>query len=166
MVRIVALLINQVSKPKWLRDALDHLYIMVFVAPVELLELWTATLATLWGVWLIVPWTQTFASSPGYSVMAELAPEWVWGLTAITAGIVQGSSLVVGHCRIRRTAALALIALWAFVGSALITANWRALSTVTYPLFAVASVLVYLRIPRENLRSSRTPNQTAGPVHG
>lgn len=41
-----------------------------------------------WGLWLISPAWHTFGSAKLYSRMAMVAPEEVWGLVAVTSGLI------------------------------------------------------------------------------
>ncbi len=41
---------------------------------------------TVWGAWVLNPWSDLFSRAELYSVMAHMAPEWAWGAFAIFCG--------------------------------------------------------------------------------
>lgn len=42
----------------------------------------------LWGLWLAAPWWDVFSRAPLYSHLAHTLPETIWGLIAISCGLV------------------------------------------------------------------------------
>lgn len=105
------------------------------------IELYSASVALVWGVWLLGPWA-TFGSSPAYRAMADIAPEWTWGAVFAAAGLWQVSR------RDRGPAALLIAVLWSFVSAMFIAANWRGVPTVTYPALVLINVWIVLRMAR------------------
>lgn len=107
------------------------------------------------SLWLGEPYIGGFSRSPTFKVMAEIAPEWVWGGAMVIAGAVQ---LVAAFCdyeawacrinwrAVRYYTALLLIALWAFISITFIRANPGATSTAVYPIFAASDIWVYWRL--------------------
>jgi hypothetical protein len=59
-----------------------------------------------WGLWLLSPFWTVFSHAAVYSIMANIAPEWGWGLVALASGLamLRGvlhpaySNLLTGSC--------------------------------------------------------------------
>ena len=125
----------------------DFTAFVVFEAHVEPVEWYTAVNAFLWGAWLANPWMDVFGH--GYYMGMQRVPESVWGGVAMIAAAVQILGRLTGCPRVIRVGAIALVGLWLFGAGALAIQNWRFASLVTYPMMALASVLVaYRAAPR------------------
>lgn len=109
------------------------------------IEYWLASATVAWGLWLLGAW-DTFASTPAFRVVTNIAPEWVWG----TMIVIAGASLFVGLCYanvpVRKWSLLLLCLLWLAVWAGLLMGNWRGTSTIVYLHLAVLSALLYLRL--------------------
>lgn len=109
-----------------------------------------------WGFWIANPFWTVFTQAPLYDYMAALAPEWVWGGIAITAGVVICIGAVKRSYRALTTGAgvafihWLLISLMYFAGDPLNTGGITAL------LLAVYAAMVYLNI-RINFKPGRRP---------
>lgn len=148
------------SPPKQFRRLVAWL---AFDAQIELLETWTAVNAILWGLWVANPFADLFATAPGFLTMAEV-PEWLWGCTVLSAGALQLLGRLHDRPLWRRIGARTLACCWMFAAGALAWQNWRWLSSVTYPMLAMASLLVSYRAhgypaPRPVTRSP-SPEET------
>lgn len=50
----------------------------------------------LWGLWMMIPWWDTFSVAHHYDYMAGLAHEWAWGLGAVIIGVVMIYGVIKG----------------------------------------------------------------------
>ena len=109
-----------------------------------------ASSALSWGIWLLLPFN-TYGSSVTFSVLADIAPEWVVGSAMFLAGLL----LFVGGVRqsycLRRWSLVAIALMWAILWMAFLLGNWRSTATVTYIWWFVLSVYSYLRVGRNGV---------------
>ena len=99
------------------------------------------------GLWYIAPWT-TF-SPVSQRVLLAIAPEWVWGSLMALVGGVQAASVVIDdglRMRFRQRASYVSFAMLLFLSVSLIVGNWRATSTITFPLATLLAALPAIRI--------------------
>lgn len=129
------------------------------------MELFTATLATSWGLWFLVsPWSVMDANA-AYVVMRAVAAwfgltgDGLWGFLLLIGGIVQCIGFYTEHARTARAAALHLTGVWTFMGWCWIAADFRLLATITLPLYVACSMWVYYRVTQAE--KSRTARQAA-----
>lgn len=81
-------------------------------------EVIALTFTTWWALRVLVP-DQSFAAVPqAYHHMAELAPEWAWGLGVLAICLVHFIGFVLDHMTIRRAAIFATACFWGFLASA------------------------------------------------
>lgn len=112
----------------------------------EFSELLNGLAATLWGLWLLLPWN-TFGRTATFAAMRDTGvPEWLWGTVIFTLGIIQIAGLVAGWWRWRRRSALILCGVWAFIAVMFAQANISSTGTVIYPLFSLSAMWAYLRM--------------------
>jgi hypothetical protein len=130
---------------------------VVHEAHIETLELWTTMNAILWGAWLANPYTDIFAPNRNIFSTMSVLPEWVWGSVAIAGGALQIAGRLKGHPHLIRWGARMLAALWMFGAAAIAMQNWRWLSIITYPMLALASLLVSYRAASYPKRAARRP---------
>lgn len=94
-----------------------------------------------WGVNLLFNPTHTF-STPAFSVMREIAPEWAWGIACLVVGaarlivlIINGRWKKCSHARMICAAVSTFLWVGMFLGFFL--ANVGSTGTVVYLVFAV-----------------------------
>jgi hypothetical protein len=100
----------------------------------------------LWGLWLINPWWDVFTSADLYSRMSELAPEWLWGLTAI----MTGATIVYGAVRpsYKTLCVGAVVGGWHWLMSSAMyfMGNWQNTGGITSLFISLYSVFIYINI--------------------
>ena len=74
------------------------------------------------GTWLLLH-VNTFASTPSYQLLADIAPEWVWGLLFLIFGITQLTSVSLDQVRMRRISSALLALLFIIYISGVFTSN-------------------------------------------
>ena len=111
----------------------------------EFSELFGGAVAFLWGFWLLLPWS-TFAASPSFAAMSELAPEWAWGLFICSLGTTQLVGLIANRWQWRRRSTLSMCLVWVFVSVMFMIANFPSTSSVVYPLIFLSQLWAYLRM--------------------
>ena len=111
----------------------------------EFSELFGGVVAFSWGFWLLLPWP-TFAKSPTFAAMQELAPEWVWGLFICSLGATQLASLIASWWQWRRRSALGMCLVWVFISVMFWRANFSSTASVVYPFIALSQLWAYLRM--------------------
>ena len=103
--------------------------------------------AMVWGLWLLAPWA-TFTASPTFAALSALVPEELLGAVLAGLGCLRGVALLLPgeHRTFRAACALLCSAAWMFVAGALIYSSPASTAAVTYPLYAVTSAWVYVRL--------------------
>lgn len=121
---------------------------------IELVEVMSGIAALAWGLWLLIPPLDSFASSPTYNTMAMIAPEWLWGLAMSFFGSFQVQAAISHTLRSRKIAAITSSVMWLFITTMLAIGNLASTATVIYGVFTVFTVWSYLRISqRVEIRS-------------
>lgn len=108
--------------------------------------------AIFWGGWslvLLIPWATTFASAPGYRVMASIAPEGLWGWVGLFLAVNEFCAMT-SEVRRWRIAAAGLLFAWAlFIGTMLGLSNPVGTGAVVYTTVGLLSLFAFLRAFRE-----------------
>lgn len=101
--------------------------------------------AILWGLWLVNPYWDTFATTSLYVPMQHIAPEIVWGSIAIIAGGLVLVMLLQGH-QLRLMLAMGILSfVWTFIAATFITANIASTATPMYGTPAFFSAIIVIR---------------------
>lgn len=79
-------------------------------------ERWQAIMAIVWGLWLLLPW-ETFRVSVIFIGLESHAPEWVWGLATLAAGLLAFGASYNGP-GLRVLANLWMVLGWAYIAAA------------------------------------------------
>lgn len=106
-----------------------------------------STLMFFWWALILLVSTNTFSTSHSYDVMANLMPEWAWGLLCLHNGILQ----LVGMHKIdekkhkhKKIGLLIATGFWIFVATMILLGNTATTGTGTYFLFGCLNGWVYL----------------------
>jgi hypothetical protein len=118
------------------------------------LEMWTATLATCWGLWFVASQWSVMDLNAAYVVMIHVA-SWLgltgdgfWGGLLLLGGVVQWIGFYTESPPVERAAALHLTVVWTFMAWCFIVAEPRLVATITLPLYIAPSIWVYIRVTR------------------
>lgn len=136
---------HQTPQPALAQRLTARLKVLLTKKDFEFLELLGGSIGTSWGLWLLMPWP-TFAAARSFDAMREMAPEWLWGLVILLAGAAQLVGLLLDHWRGRRAGALALAAIWMFIGTMIGIASPTSTGVVVYPWLSLASLWAYWRM--------------------
>jgi hypothetical protein len=90
-----------------------------------------------WGGMLLLP-SDTFSVSQGYSLLATVAPEYVFGLVFLLAGLLYLHALIIANHIWQRRTAIVLLFLWSLVALAFAIA---APASAAWPLFVGLATL-------------------------
>jgi len=112
----------------------------------DVMELYLGILAMVWGAALLNPLASAFASTPSYSAMARLAPEWVWGVGAALVGLGILVALLFDGIRWRRVGAFAGLCYWLFVASTFAIGNLAGVGWIVYGVIAAGHAHAFLRL--------------------
>lgn len=77
-------------------------------------ERWQAVYALVWGAWLLAP-PSSFGLVPAWRILTLFAPEWVWGLASMAAGLLAFAATFNGP-GLRSAANLWMVLGWLFIG--------------------------------------------------
>ncbi|QNN98295.1 membrane protein [Streptomyces phage LilMartin] len=119
----------------------------------------------MWGLWLALPWP-TFNTGPVYGLMASLAPEIVWGVTAMCIGtlIIWGVASQTYKALLR--GALAGFYYWLVISVFYMLGSWSADGWINAFMVAVycAFVAINLRVNRKTIDSSLHDNKEVNKI--
>lgn len=124
----------------------DRLVELLVYKDFEFAELFTGLAGLLWGLWLLNPAWNSFASTTSFRAMAQLANENVWGGGMALIGLIQLWSLIRDQFFWRRRASALLCMLWAFIAVMLVRANPAGTGTVIYPLLSLSAAWAHWRM--------------------
>lgn len=120
-----------------------------------------------WGTWMAMPW-DTFGSAPSYRILEQIAPEWMWGATAIFIGTCRLCGLLFGSFPLRIFAAGAGCGIWWSTWVGIAIHEWRSVGVPVYfvlSVFCAYSLWVLIRGYRRSLRFERGGAALAGIAH-
>lgn len=124
---------------------LDRAWQLIVKREVDLLEVAYGVLMLGWGVQLILPW-ETFASAPGYRVLAQVMPEVAWGVLLIWVGVTKIGAYLLDQRRVRMMATIGAMMIWTFLSVAFGWANPYGTGIVVYPTLAFTSAVIFWRL--------------------
>jgi hypothetical protein len=105
--------------------------------------------STMLGAYLLLPF-DTFGSSPTFSVMAAMAPEWVWGSVILACGLGLLAAMWAGSVQWRLRILFPFAHLWLVVAVAIAFANWKSAGVISYIFFGIIYIATYLRLAAMN----------------
>jgi hypothetical protein len=99
------------------------------------------SLSLVFGLILLNPWVDTFASSTGYTFMASTLPEWAWGTLLVGIALVRLWTITEQHLEGRRNVALVSMGIWIFISWGFFINNpsgiWALYSLMAYHNFCI-----------------------------
>jgi hypothetical protein len=119
---------------------MKRLHWILFEASIEPLELWIGVVGLAWGLWILNPFIGL--DQP----LIRDIPQWFWALAATSSGLIQVIGCYLHRRGWRRLASAVLMATWGAASIGLIWQDWRWTTTITYPMFFLASLWVNLRV--------------------
>jgi hypothetical protein len=122
----------------WFRELLNNTH---FYAT----EAQSGILALAFGAVLLAP-ADTFGMDAAYLAMAQLAPEFAWGLFIFMLGVAQIYAIVSNIYRLRRAAIFLLTCAWFFISFMLFWAVPASNGPYTYLIIALSSAWAYWRL--------------------
>jgi hypothetical protein len=101
------------------------------------------SLSMLFGLVLINPFVETFASSRGYSFMSSVMPETAWGALLVGIALCQFWTITEQHLEGRRNVALLSMGVWLFISWGFLISNPAGTGWPVYGLLAYHSLRIY-----------------------
>ena len=118
---------------------LQRLHWILFHSEGALAELFLALISVTWGLWVASPFWSAFSASSSFRVMAEIAPEWVWGAVMTVVGLLKIHSIVSQNYRLKRIAFTVSLFVWSSIGISFILVSPYAVGTAIYSLILCAN---------------------------
>lgn len=107
-----------------------------------------ATFGMIWGVWLLNPFVNTFATSRSYTAMAGIAGEFWWGIAGLTLGAFQRATWAYDLRQRRRRSSFLMGMYWLFIAVSFAFSNPEGTGFPIYSLFALYCFYAYVKIPK------------------
>lgn len=120
--------------------------------PIEILLVY-ASMA--FGLKLLSP-ENTFVSSVSFSVMAVIAPEWVWGLAMLITGSIRLFALVRCLLRIRWAISFVSLIMWTSISISFFLSNPSGTGSITFFTFVLASAWCLLALSKDTYHAGAT----------
>lgn len=134
--------------PIWVQRIIDRV-VAILVADYDMSEAVLAIGAFVCGIWLLIPYWDTFESARGFTAMADVAPENWWGsLFLLVSGMHLWGTLTQAR-RTRIWAAFIALFVWSVVSLGFLQSNVAGLAGPTFAIFALLSLWVAVRAGRE-----------------
>lgn len=112
----------------------------------EASELFSGIAALGWGLLVAWPFIDTFSTSPTFTAMAQIAPEWAWGWGGICTGAMQLAALILGTHRLRYLATWLVLVGWLFMACTFVRSNPWSTASVIYPTLALSDAWAVWRL--------------------
>lgn len=109
-------------------------------------ELLSGVIGFFWGLWLLNPLWETFASGRGFAAMAAIAPEEYWGAAILAGGMFQIYAVLREELGMRFFAAMGAVATWALVASMIAVSNFAGTGIVVYSMICISQLWAAWRI--------------------
>lgn len=119
----------------------------------------------IWGLWLALPWA-TFARSPVYDMMANLAPELVWGIAAMCIGALILYGVWNSTYKALLRGALTGFYYWFVVSGFYLMGSWHSVAWINAFMVSIycAFVGINLRVNRKVVDSSLHDNKEVNKI--
>ena len=104
------------------------------------------TFTAFWGMWVLTPEWSVFGTADLYSKMREFAPEWAWGVWALTAGMLLVFCVFKGLYNNLSRALMFISWHWTTVAAFMWWGDWQNTGGVTYATVAIYSIYCYFNI--------------------
>jgi hypothetical protein len=112
-----------------------------------------STYTMLWGVWLSNPFWQVFNQSPLYRWMADVASETVWGLGAVSVGVIMLYGVIRSSKKSLTIGAFVGFIHWLLIAVGYFAGSWQNTGGITSIFMATYCGVIYLnlRVVNHNL---------------
>ena len=127
----------------------EIVHIMMFRHNPLSVEIMSANICFLWGVWLLFP-GDIFAISNSYNAMAVLAPDYVWGVCMTLLGIAQWVFIFDDHLKGREVVMLLGGLAWLFIAGTFLASGTGTTAIITYGIIGTATMWASFRLAMIN----------------
>jgi hypothetical protein len=103
-----------------------------------------------WGLWLLIPWWDTFGSSKVFDAMETIAPEWAWGAAMTLLGLARLTMWIKdGHLiKFRRAFAVASMFVWVLITVVYALGNPLTTGVPIYATLIIAESIIIIDLGR------------------
>ena len=126
----------------------ERLRLICEFATPEVLEFKAGLSALLWGLWLLLPGDMFALYPPFFTAMTRIGPEWMWALAVAGTGLSQLIFTATPRWQFRRFLALHACAMWAFIATLYLLAEWRAPGVGLSVALSLSNGWIYYRLRR------------------
>lgn len=105
-----------------------------------------AVLTVSWGLWVASPFWHAFSGAQSYRYVAELAPEWVWGLYAFMSGVAMLCALYSRKPGLLVASSLLSSLHWGTISIMFWFGDWTSIAGLTYSFVALYSSFIMMNV--------------------
>ena len=127
----------------------EIVHIMMFRHNPLSVELISANMCFLWGVWLLLP-GDIFTISTSYNAMSALAPDYVWGVSMALLGMAQWVFIFDDHLKGREVVMLLGGLAWLFIAGTFLASGTGTTAIITYGIIGTATMWASFRLAMIN----------------
>jgi len=127
---------------KWM---VDRLAIFLAKSHTEVGEYILGLFSLLWGIWLLLPVWNTFSINM-FSAFLHVAPEEIWGLAAVSLGVITIFSAAIKDLPMRKTSTFINIIFWLFISFMFLLATPKTTAIPIYAMLALQSFWRYVKL--------------------
>jgi hypothetical protein len=110
-------------------------------------ELYNGLGLLLWGLWIAIPYWDTFYTSSVYANLSRIPiPENIQGIIVMCVGLAVMYGVFFGSTRVRKLTTFWAACIWMFLSAMFILANFKSTATITYPMLSASAIWAYWRV--------------------
>lgn len=118
----------------------------VIIDTVRLAVFINALLLMFYGLWLMAPWWNVFEISSIYNEMSMVAPEWLWGLIALMAGVIKFIGALHNRRQWLRISSMAGFLMWGVIAACYLIAQWHSPTWIIALFLSIQAAHHYLMV--------------------
>ena len=100
----------------------------------------------LWGIWVGNPFWSTFKESKQFDWLAQVAPEWCWGVAALAVGIVMCYGVIRNSFNSLSIGSMIGTIYWGLIATGYYIGDWRDTAGLTKTMICLYCAFIFLNI--------------------
>jgi hypothetical protein len=122
-----------------------RLHYVLFHSEGALTEFFLGLMSLTWGLWVLSPFWDAFGASSSFAIMAQIAPEPVWGAAMAIIGLFKINFVLSENRKYKRIVFTLSLFAWMCIAVAFIAVSPGAVGTAIYSLIAAMNAFCIWR---------------------